>query len=438
MNKSNFFEDKLMTAQEAVRMVQSGDRVYVGTCSSFAYELMDALWKRRNELSDITVLCSMSLKPSEMFGTPYEEGNPFRIETYFLGARERVAHRKYGMPLDYTSFHLSQVDYWCREIAKPDVCFFEVSEPNDEGYMSYGPTGSCLHTFLAENARCIFLESNTQTPFIMGQKSVIHVSEADGIVMTNNEVSSLPPDETDEVSQRISEIVLNEVPDGATIQLGLGKLSTAIGYALMKKNDLGIYSELFSEPMMRLMKNGNVTNRCKGYMDGKSVFAFALGSKEMYEYMDHNPQIYGGTFPFVNDPRNIARNKRMLSINTAMSVDVFGQVAADSMAWIQQSAVGGQIDFVKGAQWSDGGKSIIALNSTMETNGKLKSKIVLNFPTGTAVTTPRSEVQYIATEYGCINIKRLNMSDRVRAIISLAHPSFRDKLTDDAKNLHLI
>ena len=296
-----------------------------------------------------------------------------------------------------------------------------------------------MFTYLKENARVVVLESNAQTPYIMnGEAHRIHISQADGMILTDSEVSPLPIDEIDEVSQRISDLVLEEVPDGATIQLGLGKVSTAIGYGLMKRNDLGIFSELFSEPMMHLMKNGNVTNRCKGFMDGQSVFAFSLGTKEMYDYMDHNPLLYSGTFPFVNDPRNIAKNKRMISINTAMSVDIFGQVAADSMGWTQQSAVGGQIDYVKGAQWSEGGKSIIALASSFEKNGERKSKISLCFPPGTAVTTPRSEVQYIATEYGCVNLKNLNMSDRVRAMINLAHPDFRDQLTEEARMHHLI
>lgn len=228
------------------------------------------------------------------------------------------------------------------------------------------------------------------------------------------------------------------IPDGATVQLGIGKLSTAIGYGLRERNDLGIHSELFSEPMMHLIRNGNVTNRNKGFMDGKSVFAFAMGSREMYRFMDHNEGLYGGTFPWVNDPRNVARNKRMISINSAMSIDLFGQIAADSMGWKQHSAVGGQIDFVKGAQWSEDGKSIIATASSFVKNGQRQSKIVLNFPTGTAVTTPRSEVQYIATEYGCVNLKVLNMADRVRAMINLAHPDFRAQLTDEARYHKLI
>lgn len=311
--------------------------------------------------------------------------------------------------------------------------------PDEKGFVSCGPSGGSMYCFLAEGARNIVFECNKRVPYIMnGEKHLLPADCADAIVYTDNEVSQLPKDEIDDISKQISDLVVAEVPDGATIQLGLGKISTAIGYGLLEKNDLGIFSELFSEPMMELIKNGNVTNKHKGFMDDLSVFAFSMGTTEMYNFMDKNPNLYNGTFPFVNDPRNIAKNNRMISINTAMSVDIFGQVAADSMGWTQQSAVGGQLDFVKGAQWSPGGKSIIALASSFMKGGKRQSKICLNFPVGTAVTTPRSEVQYIATEYGCINLKTLNMSDRVRAMISLAHPDFRDQLTEEAKLHHLI
>ena len=433
------YKNKIMSAKEAAKLVKSGDRVYVGTASSFAYDMLEALWDRKDELEDIAILCSMSVRPSRMFSADHDEHNPFRVETFFLGAQERIAHRKHGMPIEFTSFHLSQVDLWCRYVGKPDVCFFQVSRPDQNDMVSCGPSGGSMYTFLAENARTIVFECNAQVPYIMnGEKHLLPVSMADAVVLADYPVSPLAKDEVDEISQKISDIVMEEVPDGATIQLGLGKISTAVGYGLLKKNDLGIFSELFSEPMMELMKNGNVTNKHKGFMDDISVFAFSMGSSELYNFMDHNPDLYAGTFPFVNDPRNIAKNKRMMSINTAMSVDLFGQVAADSMGFTQQSAVGGQIDFVKGAQWSEGGKSIIALASSFEKNGQRQSKICLNFPAGTAVTTPRSEVQYIATEYGCVNLKKLNMSDRVRAMISLAHPDFRDQLMDEAREHGLL
>ena len=433
------YKGKIMSAAEAAKLVKSGDRVYVGTASSFSYDMLDALWDRRDELEDVAILCSMSVRPSRMFSADHDEHNPFHVETFFLGAQERIAHRKHGMPLEFTCFHLSQIDLWCKYVGKPDVCFFQVSMPDENGMVSCGPSGGCMYTYLAENARNIVFECNAQAPYIMnGEKHLLPLSMADAIVYADYPVSPLARDEVDEISQKISDFVMDEVPDGATIQLGLGKISTAVGYGLLKRNDLGIFTEMFNEPMMELMKNGNVTNKNKGFMDGLSVFAFSMGSNEMYNFMDHNPDLYAGTFPFVNDPRNIAKNKRMMSINTAMSVDLFGQVAADSMGFTQQSAVGGQIDFVKGAQWSEGGKSIIALASSFEKNGQRQSKICLNFPAGTAVTTPRSEVQYVATEYGCVNLKKLNMSDRVRAMISLAHPDFRDQLRDEAREHGLI
>ena len=433
------YRDKIMSGAEAAKLVKSGDRVYVGTASSFAYDMLDALWDRRDELEDVAILCSMSVRPSRMFSADHDGHNPFHVETFFLGEQERIAHRTHGMPLEFTCCHLSQVDIWCKYVGKPDVCFFQVSMPDENGMVSCGPSGGCMYTYLAENARNIVFECNAQVPYIMnGEKHLLPLSIAEAIVYADYPVSPLAKDEVDEISQKISDLVMEEVPDGATIQLGLGKISTAVGYGLLQKNDLGIFSELFSEPMMELMKNGNVTNKNKGFMDGLSVFAFSMGSNEMYNFMDHNPDLYAGTFPFVNDPRNIAKNKRMMSINTAMSVDLFGQVAADSMGFTQQSAVGGQIDFVKGAQWSEGGKSIIALASSFERDGQRQSKICLNFPAGTAVTTPRSEVQYVATEYGCVNLKKLNMSDRVRAMISLAHPDFRDQLRDEAKKHGLI
>ena len=433
------YRDKIMSGAEAAKLVKSGDRVYVGTASSFAYDMLDALWDRRDELEDVAILCSMSVRPSRMFSADHDGHNPFHVETFFLGAQERIAHRKHGMPLEFTCFHLSQIDLWCNYVGKPDVCFFQVSMPDENGMVSCGPSGGCMYTYLAENARNIVFECNAQVPYIMnGEKHLLPLSIAEAIVYADYPVSPLAKDEVDEISEKISDFVMDEVPDGATIQLGLGKISTAVGYGLLKKNDLGIFTEMFNEPMMELMKNGNVTNKNKGFMDGLSVFAFSMGSNEMYNFMDHNPDLYAGTFPFVNDPRNIAKNKRMMSINTAMSVDLFGQVAADSMGFTQQSAVGGQIDFVKGAQWSEGGKSIIALASSFERDGQRQSKICLNFPAGTAVTTPRSEVQYVATEYGCVNLKKLNMSDRVRAMISLAHPDFRDQLRDEAREHGLI
>lgn len=213
-----------------------------------------------------------------------------------------------------------------------------------------------------------------------------------------------------------------------------GGVANAVGYGLRTKNDLGSHTELMSDSIMELMKLGVVNNRRKQFMPGKTVASFTFGSRELYRFVDRNPDMYYMPFPIVNDPVNIAKNDNMISINTALSIDLFGQVDADNLAGKQYSATGGQLDFVRGAQMSRGGKSFIAVTSSFaDRSGQRRSRIVLQFPAGTAVTTPRSDVQYIVTEYGCVNLKPLTMRERVRAMITLAHPQFRAELTEQAR-----
>ena len=216
-------------------------------------------------------------------------------------------------------------------------------------------------------------------------------------------------------------------------------MSNAVGFGLSARNDLGIHSEMLSDSMMELIKQGVVTNRRKTFLPGKTVASFALGPKGLYRFMDHNESLYFAPFPIVNDPVNIAKNDNMISINTALSIDLMGQVCADNISGVQYSATGGQVDFVRGVQMSRGGKSFIAVTSTFESRGKGKqSRIVSRFPSGTAVTTTRADVQYVVTEYGCVNLKPLTMRDRVRAMISLAHPDFRTSLMEEAKQAGML
>jgi len=237
----------------------------------------------------------------------------------------------------------------------------------------------------------------------------------------------------DDVINTISDYLLDQIPDGACIQLGLGGVANAVGYGLKNKNDLGAHTELMGDSLMELMKLGVLNNSRKSFMKGKTVASFTFGSKALYEFVDHNEDMYYLPFPVTNDPVNIAKNDNMISINTALAIDIFGQVNADNIAGRQHSATGGQLDFVRGAQMSRGGKSFIAVTSTYQ-NGAA-SRIVSQLPLGTCVTTPRSDVQYVATEYGCVNLKHLSMRERVRAMISLAHPDFRPQLIEDAKKI---
>ncbi len=341
--------------------------------------------------------------------------------------------------MDYTSVHLSQVDIWCRQTQPPDVAFFEVSPPDEEGYMCYGGTGVAFHCYLKESAKKIILQINKNAPYLYGEQNLIHYSEADAIVRGDSPIPTLPNLPVDETLQKMSEFLLEQIPDGACLQLGIGGVANAVGFGLKNKNDLGSHTEMVTDSIKELMQLGVINNSQKNFMPGKTVAAFAQGSEDLYRFIDHNPDYYFMPFPVVNNPVNIAKNDNMISINTAMSVDLLGQVCADNLGGSQYSSTGGQVDFVRGAQMSKGGKSFIAVTSTVDSkkNGR-QSRIVPQLPLGSVVTTPRSDVQYIVTEYGCVNLKLLTTKDRVRAMISLAHPDFRPQLTEKAKESGMI
>ena len=432
MTSAELVNSVAVPASEAVKLIRSGDVIFVGMTCNQPMELSEALYARHEELENVKLLSSMLMRPSSLFFGK-DAAKTFSLLSPFYGPLERKAVQA-GLYCDFTSCHLSELDYWFKWTSKPTVAFLAVSMPDEDGYVSFGPSGYSLYPTLLKYVDRVILEIVPDMPYIYSDpKYRFHLKDADAVVLSSSKVITIPSEPAGEEAKAIADILLDLIPDGATIQLGIGTLSTAIGNGLKSKNDLGVFSELFSAPMAELIRNGNITNKKKGFMDGISVYGFCLGDAETYQLMDHNKNIQGMPFTFVNDPRNIGKNKNMISINTAMAVNIYGEVASEAMGFAQHSAVGGQIDFVKGAQWSEGGKSIIALNSTYTDKKGLHSKIVLDYPTGTPITTPRSEVQYVATEFGCINLKALPMKDRVHAMISLAHPDFRDELTAQAK-----
>ena len=428
------YQARLTTAAEAVKCVKSGDNVFIGTCSSAAGDLCDALADRKDEIRDLTVSCSLVLKPLRLLRGEIEG---FRLNTFFVGPQERSAiDRGQG---DFTSVHLREIPIWCHETSVPDVAFLEVSPPDENGYMSFSSSGVILHRFMADEAKTVILEVNRRAPYVYGEQNLIHVTEADAIVESDRPLGENIIRPVDETVQQISRVILEQIPDGACIQLGIGNVATAVGYGLVDRNDLGIHSELMSDSLMDLMKMGVVTNKRKTLLPGKTVVGFSSGSEELYRFLDHNEDMYYLPFPLINDMNLIGRNDNMISINTAMSADLYGAISADNITGRQFSGVGGQLDYVRGAQMSRGGKSIIAMTSTfVDKRGERHSRIVPYFPPYTAVTTPRADVQYLVTEYGCINLKPLLMKDRIRAVISLAHPDFRDQLTACAREAKLL
>lgn len=428
------YRQKLCSPAQAVQCVRDGDRVYIGTCSTIAGVLADALYKRRDELEDVTMVSGQNVLDLPIYRCSAD--GPFHFLSYFTGPAEREAQKRGN--LRYTSLYLSNIDRWCEDFLSGCVAFLEVSLPDENGYMSYGAYGVSFHEYVRRQARKVVLQVNRRQPYVIGQQNLIHISQADAIVETDVEEGQVPDLPATAEMKEIARQIMEQVPDGAVIQLGLGGLSSAIGYGLKEKNDLGIHSEMLTNSMMELIRNGNVTNRYKQVLPGKSAAAFAFGSEELYRFCDHNEDLYFAPFPFINNPYVIAKNDRCISINTAMAVDLYGQVAADNIGGRQQSSVGGQVDYVRGAQMSKGGKSFIALTSMHTSRQGSNSRIVAALPPATAVTTTRQDVEYVVTEYGCVNLKKLSMPDRARAMIELAHPSCREQLRDQARDLGLL
>ena len=432
------FREKTLSKEQAAALVQSGQGVYIGCCTSYARAIADAIAARSEELEGVTIGCSNIIPPMSFLDC----ANPgaFHICTYFMGYEERRAWQK-GRA-DFTSFHLGQVDQWCRETFHPDIAFFDVALPDEEGYMSFGASGVCMHPFIQEETDNIVLQINRFAPYVTGERTKIHISQAKHVVWADEEKETVPggPMEADRETEAMAKFLLDQIPDGACIQLGIGGVSNAVGYSLTSKNDLGCHTEVMSDSIMALMKAGVINNSRPKFIPGKTVVGFAFGSKDLYEYLDHNEDLYFAPFPVINNPVNIAKNDNMISINTAMSIDLFGQVAAEGMGLHQFSGTGGQGDYVRGAQLAKGGKSFLAFKSTVGTNpdGSPKSRIMPYFPPATIVTTPRSDVQYVVTEYGVVNLKTLTARDRTRALISLAHPDCRSDLTAQAIKMGIL
>lgn len=425
---------RLMTPEEAVlRLVRNGDRIYTGTSSSVAYALDEALADNRDRFENLTVMCAFLTKESPLINC-----GKFNILTYFMGPEERKGLDS-GIT-DFTSIHLSQLDFWIREVARPDVLFLEVSPPDEDGYMSYGATGVVMHDYMKEAADRIILQVNRNAPYVFGERNLIHCTEADAIVEADTPLGEIQEAEPKESIRKMCAFVAEQIPDGATLQLGTGKVANALGYMLNTKNDLGLHTEVMGDSTMNLIRSGNINNSRKTFHRGKSVVGFAYGSKELYRFLDHNESMYFMPLPIINDPAVIAKNDNMISVNNALSIDLTGQVASESTGFRQHSGIGGQLDYVRGAQMSRGGKSFILLESTFHSRrtGASGSHIVSALAPGTIVTTPRSDVQYVVTEFGCVNLKPLTIRERVRAMISIAHPDYREQLKEDAMKMGLL
>jgi 4-hydroxybutyrate CoA-transferase len=435
------YQKKLVTAEKAVADIKSNNIIMMSGGCSAPPALVEALCKRKDELKNVTLISGISVYPFEFYKSEFKGHINFRC--LFMGPAERIA-MKMKANIEPVSFHLSQSDEIVDEMLKIydrkkyDYMMCEVSEPDARGYMSYGPNGVHNNDTVVPVADKIVAQVNKETPFVHGYRNVIHVSEIDYIVEESHALPEMPQIPISDVEQKIGELIAERIPDGATIQIGIGGVSDTVGELLMDKKDLGIHSEMLTNSMMHLAEKGIVTGKKKTYRPGKIVCGFAIGSKALYDFIDENPVCEFSPIAEINNPVIIAKNDNFVSVNNILNADLTGQCASESIGFQQISGTGGQLDFVRGAGMSKGGMSFLAMPSVRETKDGPASRIVSALMPGTVITAPRSDVHYIVTEHGVANLKMRSIPERVRAMISIAHPDFRDQLTKEAVENGLI
>ena len=415
------YKKKLRTPDEALRCVQSGMRVYIQPGCAEPETLVDALIQRAPHVQDVEIVHMMT-----MGRAPYvapEMAGHFRHNAVFIGGNVREAINE-GRA-DYTPVYLSEIEELFESGAMPlDVALIEVSPPDSHGFCSFG-VGVDTTLTAARLARYVVAQVNDQMPRTYGD-SFIHVSKIDAIVESSRPLCAMKRAEITDMQAAIARNVAGLIDDGAVLQTGIGGIPDAVLPLLMDRKDLGVHSELVSDGVIPLIDAGVITGARKNFKPRKIILGFALGTKNLFDYVDNNPIFEFHPTAYTNDPALIARNDHMVAINSALQVDITGQVCSDSIGTYFYSGIGGQVDFLRGASRSKGGKAIIALSSTAK-NGTI-SRITPMLAPGAGVVTSRGLIRYVVTEYGVAYLHGKSIRERAQALIEIAHPKFRDEL----------
>ncbi|MBN1265872.1 MAG: acetyl-CoA hydrolase/transferase family protein [Anaerolineales bacterium] len=428
------YQSRFTTAEKAVQVIQSGHRVFLTGNCSVPQQLIAALVEHSRSLQDVEVVQVLTIGPAP-HADPSLVGH-LRINNLFIGGNVRQAVHE-GRA-DFTPCFLSEVPLLFRNHHLPlDAALIHVSPPDEHGFCSLGVEAGLSKT-PAEMAKIVIAEVNQQMPRTLGD-SFIHISKIDYAVPVDYPLQELQMSEPSELSRKIGRHVASLIEDGSTLQMGIGAIPDGVLYYLEDKKDLGVHTELFSNGVMKLVQKGIITNEKRTLHPGKITAGFIIGTRELYEFVDDNPIIDLHPTEYVNDPFIIARNDRMVSINSAIEVDLTGQVCADSIGPRLYSGVGGQLDFIYGASRSKGGKPIITLPSTVTTSkNQTISRITAQLQPGAGVVTTRNHVHYVVTEYGIAELYARSVRERAFALIQIAAPEFREDLERQAGELRYL
>ncbi len=425
------YKKKLVTAEDAVSVIKSSDRVYISGNAATPYVLMNALASRKDELEDVE-LVHVLLLGDDPLSKPEMEGH-FRHNSLFVGPADRKAINE-GRA-DYIPIFLHQIPGLIYSGQMPlNVTMLHLSPPDEHGFMSFG-VEVLASKAAAEKAQIVIAQVNEEMPRVLGD-SFIHVSRVHKIVEISEELPQLERSPFTEVERKIGHFIAELIEDGSTLQLGIGGIPDAVLSALKERRDLGIHTEMVSDGVMEAIEAGIITGAKKTFHPNKVILTFILGSKTLYDFSDNNPVFEAHPTDYTNHPFNVSRNENMIAINSAIEVDITGQVCSDSVGTYIYSGFGGQVDFIRGAAHSKGGKPIIALPSTAK-NDEI-SRIVPFLKKGAGVVTTRADVKYVVTEYGVANLHGRNLQERTVALINIAHPKFRPDLIKEAKSRFLL
>lgn len=431
------YHSKLVSADEAVKVIKSGDKLIVQPGCAAPLELIKSMVKRKDELRDVEIYHILVVGD-----LPYMEPGMekhFKHKAFFIGGNTRAAINE-GRA-EFIPIFLSEVTMlFKRGVLQADVALIHVSPPDEHGFCSYGIDVGNIKT-PTEKAKCVIAQVNKQMPRGLGN-SFIHINKIDFIVEVDQPLMELPQIDPNatlaelEVYDKIGQHISTLIEDGSTLQMGIGAIPDAVLKYLNNKNDLGVHTEMFSDGLVDLVESGIVNGEKKTLHPGKLVAGFVLGTKKSYNFIDNNPIFEFHPQEYVNDPFIISKNNKMVAINSAIEVDLTGQVCSDSIGTKFFSGIGGQVDFIRGAAHSEGGKPIIALPSA--TKDLKFSKISTILKPGAGVVTSRGDVHYVVTEYGIAYLFGKTIQERARALIEISHPAFKDELTEFAKKTYYI
>jgi len=431
------YSQKLVTAEEAVTVIKSNDNVVIHSNCAMPFKLIDAMVARKDELENVKLFHAMSVGKLPYFEPGMEKH--FRHYATFMGGEARKAFARGDA--DFIPVYLYEVPLlFSTGIIKPNVALIHVSPPDEHGFCSYGVEVGITKS-PAEKAEIIIAQVNKQMPRVLGD-SFIHISKIKYILELDEPIPELPQSERNlspewkDIYSKIGENIADLIEDGSTLQLGIGVIPDNVLKFLDSKRDLGIHTEMFADGIIDLVEKGIITNSKKTIHQGKMIAGFVLGSQRLYNFIHNNPMIEFHPQEYVNDPFIISQNAKMVAINSAIEIDLTGQVCSDSIGTKIYSGFGGQVDFIRGAARSKGGKPIIALPST--TKDFSISRIASVLKSGAGVVTNRADVHYVVTEYGVVQLHGKSIRERTDALISIAHPKFRSELTEFAKKNNYI